>query len=67
MVVLGVIGLIALAVLYFVIVLWISALLFSTSVPILIEDPSNFWAWVSVLVAVIMVVSLATFRTKDSK
>lgn len=67
MVVLGVIGLIVLAIVLYALVIGISAYLFSTYVPVLIEDPSNFGAWIWTVVGVIIVVSLATYRAKDSK
>lgn len=67
MVVLGVIGFIVVAILLYAVVLGVAAWVFSTYVPILIEDPSNFGAWVWTIGAVVMVISLATYKTKDSK
>lgn len=67
MAILGAIGLVLLVFLIYAAVFAFDTYLLSVHVPTLVDDPSNFGAWGWVVFAVLTLVSLASYQTKDSK
>lgn len=62
-----VIGAILIAALIYIAVLFFDAYLLSTHVPTILADPSNFGAWVWVIIAVASVIAIGASSARDSK